>query len=530
MGLDFKTLFKRKESDSLDSEVSDLEEDNTSTRNRNFVIVSVLLAACGISVVAFKMITAPPYVAPPPDPEYEPVITTDFTARDTQSALQAQQQTIVKMQENINQLLRQRDGLSEEIQRGMDKLNTHVYKALEDAKSNFDDKLEVFKEQWQQQAPPIFPNMEDRPLSGEQGSTDVNGTVNPNPFGEPTPQYQSQPYPRFYDKPELKDKPVSKRQGFQTFTYSWPKAGSQTVYRRTSKNYVPTGSFVTAVLIGAADANAGVNAQGDTAPILFRTIHNGILPNGKRSHLKGCFVTASVYGEISSNRGIARLQRMSCIFDKKGKEEILDIPVRGTAFSFGRNGMRGTPVMRNGKIMQMAGISGLFTGLGDTAKATSSTNITSPSGVVSTINPSQALLNMSGSALENVGSKLSDYYIKLAEQYHPIIELNPGSVVNLVFLEGFPLDSDKIAEYENRISDSSGGSENVRSMVSQMMNSYLNPMSPMPLPMLQGQPQQRPTNPLINQLPPSLQKAAEQYNQTQQVSPSSNQYSTGSPY
>ncbi|MGR6862806.1 TraB/VirB10 family protein [Aliivibrio salmonicida] len=246
---------------------------------------------------------------------------------------------------------------------------------------------------------------------------------------------------------------------------------------------------------------------------------NGILPNGKRSRLKGCFVTASVYGEISSNRGIARLNNLSCIFNDKIKgEEILDIPVQGTAFNFGRNGIRGTPVMRNGKIMQMAGISGLFTGLGDTAKNASSTQVTGPAGVVSSVNPSQALLNMGGSALENVGSKMADYYIKLAEQYHPIIELNPGAVVNLVFLQGFPLDADKLADYEAKLY----GENTANGMTQTLMSTYLNPLTMLPNQGAAPTPD-TPTpaiNPLIGQLPEALRaQAQQQYNNQSQSNP-----------
>lgn len=510
--MDIKALFSRKESDSLDEQPVHLESDNTSNYKKNLIVAATVSGIFAIGFLAFKLITAPPKVEIEPEPDYEPVITADFTQKDSLSALQAQQQTIESMQNTINDLVRQRDSLSEQIKSGMEKLDTRFTKAFEEAQRNWLNDMDALQERLNHQPPSIVPDMNAFPT---YHSDNPNGQVNVDPFGSLSgqEQYDLKPYPRVYDKPELKDLPVSKRQGIQTFSYSWPKAGSHTVYHRSSENYVPTGSFVTAVLMGAADANAGVNAQGDTAPILFRAIHNGILPNGKRSHLKDCFFTASVYGEISSHRGIARLQNMSCIFEKqKGKEEIIDIPVQGTAFNFGRNGMRGTPVMRNGQIVEMAGISGIFSGLGDTAKAASSTTITGTSGVVSSITPSKALLNMSGSALEKVGSKLSDYYIKLAEQYHPIIELNPGTVVNLVFLKGFPLDPAKIDEYQASLSQGND-KEDIRQMASQLMSNYINPMGTMPLPLTAPKPQVN--NPLMQQLPVDLQQKAIEYNQTQ---------------
>ena len=483
MAFSFSQLFTRKSADSLDSDAP-LDADNTATRQRNWVVFGVLLTTLGASYGAFKLITAPPVVYTETPPEFGAVITPDFSDKDTQSALQAQQQDITKLTKEVHSLTRERDSLSNALERNLTQLSKKLDDTIDHVQTQLDNNMDIINTEFDKRGYHTDSTIGSDNQSNNTGPLNPFGDSYDGRYGDVSPPRQSPP-------------------GIQTFAYRYPDA-AKAPYRRSSKNYVPTGSFVTAVLIGAADANAGVNAQGDTAPILFRTIHDGILPNGKRSHIKDCFVTASVYGEISSNRGIARLQRMSCIFDKNGVEEILDIPVKGTAFNFGRNGIRGTPVMRNGKIIQMAGVSGLFTGLGDTAKNASSSTITGPAGVVSTINPSDALMNMGGSALENVGSKLADYYIKLAEQYHPIIELNPGSIANLVFLEGFPLDADKIAEYEQRVS----GAE-----VNQTMANFTNPL----MSMMGGQP--APTNPLANQLLPELKAKAEAFDAMRQTTP-----------
>ncbi|PSW77911.1 conjugal transfer protein TraB [Photobacterium damselae] len=484
-------LFTRKGAQSLDEAPSFLEEDNVSTRTKNWTLFGIVLLFFGLCGLVFWLINKPKETFVPPSPDFEPVITEDFTDKDAKSALQAQQRTIIALEKSVSELKKERQRLSEQVATGLDRLEQRLNDNSEETERLINNNLDAFR---------------------DSATTDPSNSVTPSldPFGSLDQYPQVPTAPRGYlDDHSLKDIPTTTRRGIQTFSYRWPKMASETTYRRTSDNYVPTGSFVTAVLMGAADANAGVNAQGDTAPIVFRTIHEGILPNGKRSRIKDCFVTASVYGEISSNRGIARLNRMSCIFDEDGEEDILDIPVRGTAFSFARNGMRGTPVMRNGKIIQMAGISGLFTGLGDTAKNASSSTITGPSGVVSTVDPSKALLNMGGSALENIGSKLADYYIKLAEQYHPIIELNPGSVVNLVFLEGFPLDPLMRDGYEQRLS-AQEVPQSVGDMASQLMTNMMNPLAAQPT---------LPTNPLKQQLSAQLQQKANQFDATTQSPP-----------
>ncbi|WP_258190705.1 TrbI/VirB10 family protein [Photobacterium leiognathi] len=498
-----KTLFTRASPKSLNEKADALVDDNTHTRQRNLTIFGIVLTIAGLSYLAFDVLTTPEKNVTVAEPHYEPVITPDFTGKDSQSALQAQQQTISQLQNQLDKLQRQRDRLSDQLEQGMTALENRLTASLEDVERNWNNQLDAM-----QSLPSHVAS-----ANGRRGQPfDPFGALDGDEYREEKPGYTA---------PDLRGQPATPRRGIQTYAYQWPTRHKES-YRRTSQNYVPTGSFVTAVLIGAADANAGVNAQGDTAPILFRAIHNGILPNGKQSRLNHCFFTASVYGEISSNRGIARLQNMSCIFDNDGQEDILDIPVRGTAFNFGRNGIRGTPVMRNGNIIQMAGISGLFTGLGNTAKAASATTITGPAGVVSSVTPSKALLNMSGSALESVGAKLSDYYIKLAEQYHPIIELNPGSVVNLVFLEGFPLDASKIAQYEAKL-DRQQGKADRRETATQLMSHFSNPFAPL---------NQRvtPHNPLLKQLPQALQPSVQAFEQTGQSAPVQSYGAVPQPY
>ncbi|CDT33108.1 Protein TraB (fragment) [Vibrio crassostreae] len=136
---------------------------------------------------------------------------------------------------------------------------------------------------------------------------------------------------------------------------------------------------------------------------------------------------------------MARTHTLSCIRDGR----ILDIPVQGTVFNFGRNGIRGTSILRNGKIVQMAGIAGILTGLGETGAGLASTTSTSALGSTSSINSEDVGLSLLGNATSEVGSKLSDYYIALAELYHPFIEINPGGIVNIVFTKGFPLDDEE---------------------------------------------------------------------------------------
>jgi len=217
--------------------------------------------------------------------------------------------------------------------------------------------------------------------------------------------------------------------------FSYPE--TKTLAKHTPDNYVPSGSFAKAVILGGADADASVNGQGNTSELLLRILDAGTIPGGKHSHLKNCTALASVYGDISSERGLVRLQSLSCTF-KHGR--ILDIPVQGWAFYSGKSGIKGVPVMRNGPILAWAGLSGLLSGIGQSLSQAQSTQSTSALGTTTTVPTSRiassGLYSGAGTAMD----RLANYYIKRADQYHPIIEIGAGNVVTLVFQKGFSLD------------------------------------------------------------------------------------------
>lgn len=211
--------------------------------------------------------------------------------------------------------------------------------------------------------------------------------------------------------------------------------------------YVPAGTFVQAVMLGGADASAAVNSSANPVPMLFRITAEGTLPNHKKSHLKDCVVTAAVQGDISSERGLIRLENLSCTFKNN---EIVDQKVEGTIFGpEGKNGVRGIPLWREGALLQRAFAAGALSGIENGISETYTTNSISADGNVQTVNPSKVFQVGAANGAGKAMDKLADYNIQRAEQYHPVIQLSAGTVVDVVFLKGFYLDG-KSDEYHTK--------------------------------------------------------------------------------
>ena len=56
-----------------------------------------------------------------------------------------------------------------------------------------------------------------------------------------------------------------------------------------------------------------MTAASDPRPMLLRLIDPGTLPRRFQSDLKDCHCTASAYGDLSSERVYARLEKLTCI-------------------------------------------------------------------------------------------------------------------------------------------------------------------------------------------------------------------------
>ena len=222
-------------------------------------------------------------------------------------------------------------------------------------------------------------------------------------------------------------KPIKGLLETQTFAYAKKEA------KKKERFYIPSGAFSNAIVLEGADANAAVTAkETDTSPMQFKLTGLMHLPQNKKfNKFDGCFVTAATYGDISSERAIVRLQRLSCVLNDKH----IDMAVKGHVSFYGKNGIKGIPVMRNGQVLGLAFTSGALGGLGGAMSQIGTTTV--GIGSEHTISAGEVAQQAAGKGVQSAANKLADYYISLAEQYHPIIPIGAANRVEVVFQEGF---------------------------------------------------------------------------------------------
>ncbi|ECG0729989.1 conjugal transfer protein TraB [Salmonella enterica] len=205
--------------------------------------------------------------------------------------------------------------------------------------------------------------------------------------------------------------------------------------------WIPSGSFSDAIMIEGADANASVTGQQNTRPVTFRLLGNIQMPNNKEYSADGCFVVGEIWGDISSERGEVRTKSISCVL-KNGKH--IDMEFDGHVSYQGKGGIRGKPVMRNGMIVGYAGAAGLFSGFGEGIKSAATPSV--GLGATADVGAGDVFKQGIGGGASKAADTLSQYWIKRAEQYHPIIDIGAGNRVTVVFQKGFRLETLEDAE------------------------------------------------------------------------------------
>jgi conjugal transfer pilus assembly protein TraB len=210
--------------------------------------------------------------------------------------------------------------------------------------------------------------------------------------------------------------------------------------------YIPSGSYAESVVIEGADANAAVTGSQNTSPMQLRLTGKVRMPNDRDYDLTGCFVTLEAYGDVSSERAEVRTRKLSCNIGK----DVIDQKIEGHVSFMGKNGIKGEVVMRNGRVLGFAWGAGFLSGIGKGIESAGSTTV----GVGATASPGTGDIMKSGigGGTSEAAKTLSEYYIKRAEQYHPVIPVGAGNEVTLVFNDGFQIETiaEKLKEKQHK--------------------------------------------------------------------------------
>jgi conjugal transfer pilus assembly protein TraB len=212
--------------------------------------------------------------------------------------------------------------------------------------------------------------------------------------------------------------------------------------QKQEETFLPAGSIFSGTLITGLDVSCGKSSKKDPFPVLLRIKKEAILPNRYTADVRECFLIAAGWGDLGSERAYLRAERLSCIReDGKALETKIDMYAVGED---GKAGVRGRLVSKTGALLSKALLAGFMDGFAKVfTQVPVATLNTGPLGAGgSTQMPFQNYLSgnaMQSAGLQGAGSalqRLSNYYIDMAKNIFPVIEIDAGRALDFVLISG----------------------------------------------------------------------------------------------
>lgn len=225
----------------------------------------------------------------------------------------------------------------------------------------------------------------------------------------------------------------------QVFGEADPRAGNTPV-EAGDGIYIPAGSIISGVLLTGVDAPTGMQSKRDPIPALMRIKHDAILPNRFGSDVKECFVLFGATGDLSTERALLRAETLSCIRRDGGViEVVLDAYALGDD---GKAGIRGRLVSRNGSLVAKAAFASFAEALSQIFRPVAIQGLNTSPGQRTEFQAPDASEALEAAGYAGFGGamrRLSEYFVDLADEIVPFVEIDAARQVEAVLLKGVTL-------------------------------------------------------------------------------------------
>lgn len=204
--------------------------------------------------------------------------------------------------------------------------------------------------------------------------------------------------------------------------------------------YIPAGSILTGTLITGADFPTGKGSYENPTPSLIRLSKHAILPNRYTADVRECFLLVGGRGELGSERAKLRGEMLSCIRNDGGVIQTkLNSYVAGED---GKEGIKGRLVSKQGQLIARTMVAGFLSGMSEafdydqvSVLSTTATNTVQYQKNWS----SEAAKGGIAKGFQDSLDRVAQFYMDLADQMVPVVEINAGRQVDIVVISGTTL-------------------------------------------------------------------------------------------
>lgn len=204
--------------------------------------------------------------------------------------------------------------------------------------------------------------------------------------------------------------------------------------------FMPAGSNYEGVLMNGMDAPTSSVAQKNPVPALIRVKTDAILPNRYRYDVRECFVIVSGFGVLSTERAQLQTVTLSCV---KADGGVIESKLEGYIVGEdGKVGLRGRLVTKQGQLLAKSFVAGFASGIGAamTPMAVPQLNTTPGSNTqYQTPNINQIATAGTAQGISQSARSLSQFYLDMAKEMFPVIEIDANRRVTIVLVKGIEL-------------------------------------------------------------------------------------------
>jgi len=219
-------------------------------------------------------------------------------------------------------------------------------------------------------------------------------------------------------------------------------ANLENLVKKKNNQYHVMIGLTRAYMITGAYAPAFSAGEEEPLPVLLQAEGDILIANDDTENIDRCLLIGSAKGNMNSKTADIRLLRISCSLNE-GKQ-MIEGEISG--WVIGENGIPGVPgelLHKNGAWLAQTFVSGFMQTFSDALSNSGTTQISfggSVGGQQQEVPLGTAVENnaaaAAGGGLSTVFGKLGEYYLKMAEQIFPVIEVKAGRTVNILLRGG----------------------------------------------------------------------------------------------
>jgi len=212
--------------------------------------------------------------------------------------------------------------------------------------------------------------------------------------------------------------------------------------KKIPKSYYVATGLTKAYLVTGVYAPVFSAGNTEPLPVLLEAEGNVLIANNDTENIDKCFLIGSAKGNMNSQTADIRLVKISCSL--KGGKYFIEGPISG--WVIGENGIpgvQGTLLFKNGAFIAKTFVAGF---LQTFAQAFAGRQTVVPITSNTTNSLGQNIQYATAKGASNIFGKIGEYYLKMAEQIFPVIEVKPGRIVDILLKGGDTLTLKKVAK------------------------------------------------------------------------------------